>query len=324
MENEKLYAYLKQIHLLEADIYTMNQAVEKLQSSKRMLKERPTVQLQIPPEPQCPEAPKKTGAGKVAGHIAAAYFTGGLSLIYSGVKASKNIKNRSQYETDLAAWKLEHTAWEKAKARMIAESEACARADFERENAEIQSYNNSISNIILEIEKARRSTASALHSLYDQNIVHEKYRGMIPIGMFCEYMETGRRFYLSGKDEMYDLYERELSARSIVSEIQTINSNLRRIQAQMGEISGQLSSIQYNQVLTYKAVAEGNRIANEIKNETINLLEQSNEMLDDARRDIASIKVSSRMTAYCAEANARSTAAMERMAEHKFYLSEEA
>ncbi len=323
MENEKLYAYLKQIHLLETDLYTMNQTREILENSKRTLKKLPSVQFQIPPEPQRPEAPQKIGAGAIAGHAAAAYFTGGLSLIYSGVKAAKNKKDRSQYEYDLAAWEREHAAWEKEKARIISEAEARARAECDKENAEIQFFNNYIANLLLEVENARKTTASALYSLYSLNIVHEKYRGIIPISTFCEYMETGRRFYLTGRNEMYDLYEEELRAKLIVSEIQVINSNLIRMQAQMGSIYNQLSSIQYNQALTYKAIAEGNRIASEIKTETISLLQQGNAALSHTQRDVASIKESSKMTAYFTEANARSSAAIEHMAEHKLNLAEE-
>lgn len=68
-----------------------------------------------------------------------------------------------------------------------------------------------------------------LRFLYDKNIIHEKYRGLIPVSSFCDYFDTGRCDTLTGHEGAYNLYEAELRQDRIIDKLESIEGKLDEI-----------------------------------------------------------------------------------------------
>ena len=83
-------------------------------------------------------------------------------------------------------------------------------------------------------------------------------------------MDSKRRNKLEGKDEMYDLYESELSANLIINSMRDINRNLETVVDNTGRICTQLDGIMANQQLLYREIAAGNTSARTISDALLN------------------------------------------------------
>lgn len=84
---------------------------------------------------------------------------------------------------------------------------------------------------ITELEKQINAYSSLLSKLYDIDIVYPKYRSMIPIVMFCEYLESRRCDQLGGHEGAYNIYENELRQNIIIGKLDVIISRLDQIKA---------------------------------------------------------------------------------------------
>lgn len=118
----------------------------------------------------------------------------------------------------------------------------------------------------------------SLNKLYSVGIIYPKYRDLVAVTMFCEYMDAGRREKLEGVGGMYDLYEQEIATKEITNNLEDINSNLRKISSQLDHVSYQLSGIIRNQHMLYKSVEKGNEISDTILSE----LRKNTKAIDDA------------------------------------------
>lgn len=118
-----------------------------------------------------------------------------------------------------------------------------------------------------------------LAELYNQNIIHPKYRSLTAISQFYEYFDTGRCTELEGPDGAYNLYENELRQNIIIDKMDIIISQLDTLNHTMGymvacmnqtnmllnSISSSLYKIEANTALTAyntQCIANNTQIAN--------------------------------------------------------------
>lgn len=125
----------------------------------------------------------------------------------------------------------------------------------------------------------RREIANTLNKLYDFNIIFPKYRNFIAVTTFYEYFISGRCNTLEGHEGAYNIYENEVRLNAIIIRLDDIIEHLNEIRS--------------NQYELYNAISEGNKIAN-------NIYQQSIKVSDDVDR----IVENSAITAY----NSRITA----------------
>ena len=130
-----------------------------------------------------------------------------------------------------------------------------------------------------EIEAQKNETKSALDKLYAVGVVYEKYRALIPIVMFCEYLQSGRCSGLEGQDGAYNIYEYELRQNLIIYKL--------------NEISSKLDQIQQNQYMLYTAINEGNQKLDRLCSAACD----SAKCLQDIRKNNAIAAENSRVTA---------------------------
>ena len=67
---------------------------------------------------------------------------------------------------------------------------------------------------------------AALNTAYSVGIIPKKYRSLVPVTMFCEYIENGRCVALSGHEGAINLYENELRQNLIISKLDSIRSDI--------------------------------------------------------------------------------------------------
>ena len=83
-----------------------------------------------------------------------------------------------------------------------------------------------IQSRINEIESQIFSTTEALKNLYDVGVVYPKYHALVPIVMFCEYLESGRCNVLEGHEGDYNIYENELRQNIIIAKLDVVINKL--------------------------------------------------------------------------------------------------
>lgn len=92
-------------------------------------------------------------------------------------------------------------------------------------------------------EENLKTAVSTLQQLYSYGIVHPKYRNLVALCTFHEYLETGRCSALEGPDGAYNLYESELRTEIIIGHLEQIESKLDTIIDNQREICATLRSI---------------------------------------------------------------------------------
>lgn len=124
-----------------------------------------------------------------------------------------------------------------------------------------------------------QQTASTLKQFYDLEIIYPKYRGLVPISMFYEYLSSGRCSRLDGHEGAYNIYEQELRMNLILSKLD--------------DIIERLDQIQESQYLIANAIRESNRTAQQICNAVVHCSNQ----LQDINENTEATKYFSQITA---------------------------
>lgn len=112
--------------------------------------------------------------------------------------------------------------------------------------------------LIAQQEKKLADTRRLLQEAYDKGLLYGKYRNFVAVCSICEYLESGRCSELGGPDGAYNLFEQEIRANMVITQLGSILSKLDRIQA--------------NQALLYDAISTGNHL-------TSQLIERTNESI---------------------------------------------
>lgn len=117
-------------------------------------------------------------------------------------------------------------------------------AKAERENQAILVNANRRAELLRsELDRAVRTlkeTERTLSSYYIEGVVYSKYRGFVPITMFCEYFASGRCSELTGPNGAYNIYENEIRLNLILVKLDDIISRLDQIQENQYMLAGLL------------------------------------------------------------------------------------
>lgn len=100
---------------------------------------------------------------------------------------------------------------------------------------------NSANKELNEMQKTRSETVQLLSDYYSLGLIHEKYRGLVPMASICEYIESGSCDTLK---EAYNKYDLESRLGLIISKLDIVIAKL--------------DSIAANQRLLYRAIEESN------------------------------------------------------------------
>lgn len=81
---------------------------------------------------------------------------------------------------------------------------------------------------------------SLLQKYYDLNIIYPKYRGIVPVAMFVQYLESGIVYQLEGPNGAYSRYEDELFRQLIINKLDVIVTRLDDIRSTQYELANSL------------------------------------------------------------------------------------
>ena len=83
-----------------------------------------------------------------------------------------------------------------------------------------------------EIEQAKKTLGDlvkAKNELYSTNVIFGKYRDIVALTSFYEYLVAGRCDSLEGKDGAYNIYESEIRTNQIISQLNDVMDSLEQI-----------------------------------------------------------------------------------------------
>ena len=157
---------------------------------------------------------------------------------------------------------------------------------YEKDSAIIDSENQSqllkydeqkniINGRIDDINTDLTDVTKTLGKYYDLDVIYPKYRNLIAITTFIEYLESGRCKSLYGYTGCYNVYEQELRQNTIIGKLD--------------QVLIQLDQIKKIQFATYLAIEKSNALQSA-------MLNTCNEMLDETKRANATLEAQSQDT----------------------------
>ena len=152
-------------------------------------------------------------------------------------------------------------------------------AIIDRENqSQLLKYDeqkNIINGRIDDINTDLTDVTKTLGKYYDLDVIYPKYRNLIAITTFIEYLESGRCKSLYGYTGCYNVYEQELRQNTIIGKLD--------------QVLIQLDQIKKIQFATYLAIEKSNALQSA-------MLNTCNEMLDETKRANATLEAQSQDT----------------------------
>lgn len=95
-----------------------------------------------------------------------------------------------------------------------------------------------------------------LKKLYDMNIIFPKYRSLIPVCSFFEYISSGRCDGLEGKEGAYNVYEMELRQNIVVGKLDNIIGRIDVIKSNQYILYIKLDEVEKNVFMMCKSLSE--------------------------------------------------------------------
>lgn len=204
-------------------------------------------------------------------------------------KAVAKVKAEAKKAVDRAAAEMRY-----AEEHMddIAATEAAEKALLEQE---IHSAEDTIKKLI-----------AAKNKLYSFNVIFGKYRNLVALSSFYEYLMSGRCISLEGPGGAYNIYETEIRANQIIS--------------QLSDVVNSLEQIKNNQYMAYSQLHEMNVTLARLESKTeraitsLEHIEASGQTLENYMRRVAAnsdvIAYNTEKTAYYAKKNKELTDAL--------------
>ena len=126
-----------------------------------------------------------------------------------------------------------------------------------------------IDDRISNVRKDLNDVEKTMSKYYDLDVIYPKYRNLVALTTFIEYLESGRCKSLYGYTGCYNVYEQELRQNTIIGKLD--------------QVLIQLDQIKKVQFATYLAIQQSNAIQSA-------MLNTCNEMLDETRRENAMLE----------------------------------
>ena len=153
-----------------------------------------------------------------------------------------------------------------------------------------------ITEEIKQAEKLLRDTITGKKKFYNLGIIFEKYRNMVALATFYEYLMSGRCDTLEGANGAYNIFESEIRANMIISEL--------------SEIKNSLEQIKKNQYMIYSELKNIKESLIELKEGMLDAIETIEGDLDIIAKNTEVTAFYSKVNAYYAKKNAELTNAL--------------
>lgn len=172
---------------------------------------------------------------------------------------AENEALKAQYQSELKAYEDQLSKCEAKRSYMISQAKDEARQakttleNLKKELLMLEQTGSSTIPAISakklvddEIEKAEgalRKLYECRNKLYGYNIVFGKYRNVVALSTFYEYLMAGRCSALDGSNGAYNLYENEIRANMIIGQLSQVISKLEEIKEAQYMIYSELHAV---------------------------------------------------------------------------------
>lgn len=281
------------------------------------------IPVELPEKPVEPKAPEKPVLKK------AGLFNKKKVLSENNLLEEKYAKTLEQYEEDVKIYDSKMITYrnevELLKNKQKEQFESAVQKEKEeylkkieilKEKLDNESYNIKENNEMgkkfpekIKYDLIDRETNEAIvilkkavtlrSDLYSFNIVFEKYRDVVSIATFYEYLSSGRCQELAGADGAYNLYENEIRMNTVISQLSRVIESLEQIKD--------------NQFTIYSALQKMNNQLSTLNNTldkallSISKIEKATTNIEQNSKIIA---YNTERTAYYAKKNAELTNAL--------------
>lgn len=164
----------------------------------------------------------------------------------------------------------------KRKEQAIIQKQKGCQADIElKESRELR--NKDLLIVIPKLDAENKAmtetyqfTCQTLQKCYDVGVIPMKYRSIVPVCMFYDYISNGRTYSITRNPVAFDegainMYEEELFKKEITDKMNTMICNLE--------------AIRHNQKIIYNAIQDGNRQTHKLLSDINNNITQTNKNL---------------------------------------------
>lgn len=156
------------------------------------------------------------------------------------------------------------------------------------------------------VEATLASTYKCRNELYSYNIIFDKYRNIVALSTFYEYLMAGRCETLEGANGAYNIYENESRLDTIVTKLEEISNKLDEIKENQYMIYNKLVSIESSLKSLNSSMKQAISSLESINTNTTNM----NKYLEDVSKNTAVIAHNSAVSAYYSKVNAELTNAL--------------
>lgn len=129
--------------------------------------------------------------------------------------------------------------------------------EYDRYTSSLSSKNR-VDYAITILEKKKKETQGLLGLLYSRDIIAYKYRNILAVSAFCEYLETERCDTLIGPYGAYNIFENTMGIQMINSKLSQILDNLWLIQQNQQMLHSAILKINNNISRLTQSVVETN------------------------------------------------------------------
>ena len=96
------------------------------------------------------------------------------------------------------------------------------------------------------LDERRRKSAELLDKYYALDVIKPKYRNLLCVATFLEYLENERCYTLTGPDGCYNKFEEERRQGIIIAQLTNISRQLEQIRQNQERVADALTAIQQN------------------------------------------------------------------------------
>lgn len=156
---------------------------------------------------------------------------------------------------------------------------------------------------IEEAEELLRKMIECRSKLYGYNVIFPKYQNWIAITTFYEYLMAGRCDMLEGTNGAYNLYETEIRANLVISQLSQIIESLEQVKANQYMLYSELKNINQNMETLNSSMSSALQTLNNISQNT----EKMGTSLENISQNTDVIAHNTAVTAYYSKMNAELT-----------------
>lgn len=271
----KLREYLQNLIKMEVNIYSLSKRLEELYYAQFEANRKTTFGAYLPfyekkrkivdTENYLKECLMKIEHYK-AGNIGISLPSEPIEPVYKTPNflnkkkiLAENEEIKAKYLLDMKEYEKQLREYERQKDRMIAEAqneaenikikleEMKSEAEKGANCSQIVSPASEIKKIVdeevREAEDLLKRIYECRNSLYAYEIVFGKYRNVVALSTFYEYLMAGRCTTLDGTDGAYNLYENEIRADMIISQLSQVIEKLDDIKDTQYMIYSELQTV---------------------------------------------------------------------------------